>query len=79
MTLSEIRVFALHKVIKEKSIGGEDTIAFRQRRRKKCERENFGKEYEEALTQEGSPKLQGRETGDFGGGIPYSNKLPWEP
>ena len=27
----EIRVFALPKVIKERSIGGEDTLAFRQR------------------------------------------------
>ena len=58
MTLSEseIRVFALPKVIKERSIGGEDTIAFQQRRRKKCVRENFGED-EGALTQEGSSKL----------------------
>ena len=64
MTLSEseIRVFALPKVIKERSIGGKDTIAFRQRQRKKCERENFGKEDGGALTQEGSPKWQRRGT-----------------
>ena len=52
----------MHKVIKERSIGGEDTVAFRQRWRKKCERENFGEEDGGALTQEGSPKLQRRET-----------------
>ena len=37
---------------------------------KMCERENFGKEDEGALTREDSPKLQRRETGDFGGGTP---------
>ena len=57
-------------------------------------RENFGKEDEGALTQEDNPKLQRRETRDFGGGTPYNNnisivqpynnkpnnnKLPWEP
>ena len=42
-------------------------------------RENFGKEDGGVLTQEDSPKLQRRETGDFGRGTPYSNKLPWEP
>ena len=68
--------FALPKVIKERSIGGEDTIAFRQRRKKKCERENFGEEDGGALTEEGSPKLQRRETREFGGGTPYNNKLP---
>ena len=47
----------MHKVIKERSIGGEDTVAFRQRWRKKCERENFGEEDGGALTQEGNPKL----------------------
>ena len=59
MTLSEseIRVFALPKVIKERLIGGEHTVAFRQRRRKKCERENFGEEDGGALTQEDNPKL----------------------
>ena len=31
MTLSEIGVFALHKVIKEKSIGGEDTHLYSDR------------------------------------------------
>ena len=60
------------------SIGGEDTIAFRQRRRKKYERENFGKEDGGALTQEDNPNLQRREIGDFGRGTPYSSKLPWE-
>ena len=76
MTLSEseIRVFALPKVIKERSIGGEDTVAFQQRQRKKCERENFGEEDRGALTQEGSSKLQSREIGDFGGGTPYNNR-----
>ena len=80
MTLSEseIRVFALPKVIKERSIGGEDTVAFRQTQRRKCERENFGEEDGGALTQEGNPKLQRRETGDFGGGTPYKGKLHWE-
>ena len=95
MTLSEseIRGFILRKVIKERSIGGEDKAAFRQRRRK-CERESFGEEDGGALTQEDSPKLQKREIGDFGGGTPYSSsnntvqpynsksyssKLPWEP
>ena len=71
--MSEIRVFALPKVIKERSIGGDDTVAFRQRRRKKCERENFGKKDGGALTQEDSPKLQRRETRDFGGGTLYKN------
>ena len=47
---SEIRVFALPKVIKDRSIDGEDTVAFRQRQRKKCGRENFGEEDEGALT-----------------------------
>ena len=47
-------------VIKERSIGGEDTVAFRQRRRKKCGRENFGKEDGAQLTQEDNPKLQRR-------------------
>ena len=48
-------------------------------------RDNFGEEDKGALTQEGSPKLQRRETRDFGGGTPYSsnnrsynNKMPWE-
>ena len=51
-------------------------------------RENFGEEDGGALTQEDNPKLQRRETGDFGRGTPYSssnnivqpynNKLPWE-
>ena len=72
--------FSLYlKVIKERSIGGEDIVAFQQRRRKKCERENFGKEDGGALTQKENPKLQRRETGDFSEGTPYNNKLPWEP
>ena len=73
MTLSEseIRVFALPKVIKERSIGGEDTVAFQQRRRKKCERENIGKEDGRALTQEDNPKLLRRETRDIGGSTQY--------
>ena len=46
-------------------------------------REIFGEEDGGALTQEGSPKLQRRETGDFSGGTPYnsrlySRKMPWE-
>ena len=49
----------MHKVIKARSIGGEDTAAFQQRQSKKCERENFGEEDEGALTQEDIPKLQG--------------------
>ena len=36
-------------------------------------RENLGEEDGGALTQEGSPKLQRRETRDFGGGTPYNN------
>ena len=36
-------------------------------------RENFGEEDGGALTQEDNPKLQRRETGDFGGGTPYSS------
>ena len=39
--------FALHKVIKERSIGGEDTIAFRQRRRKKQRERILAKKMEE--------------------------------
>ena len=66
MTLSEseITVFVLPKVIKERLIGGEDTVAFRQRRRKKCERENFDEEDRGAKIQD----LQTRETRGFGGG-----------
>ena len=75
MTLSdsEIRVFALPKVIKERSIGGENIVAFRQRQWKKWERESFGEEDRGALTQEDKPKLQRRETWDFGGGTLYNN------
>ena len=47
---SEIRVFALPKVIKQRSIGGENTLAFQERRRKKLERENFGEKDGGALT-----------------------------
>ena len=75
MTLSEseIRVFALPKVIKEKSIGGEDTQLHSNRDRGRSVRENFGEEDGGALTREGNPKLQKRETGDFGGGTSYNN------
>ena len=74
MTLgeSEIRVFSFPKFIKERSIGGEDIVAFRQRQRKKCERENFGEEDRATLIQKDNPKLYRRETRDFGGGTPYN-------
>ena len=36
-------------------------------------RENFSKNDGGALTREDNPKLQRRETGDFGGGTPYNN------
>ena len=67
MTLSEseVRVFALPKVIKERSIGGEDTQLHSDRDGGRSVRErifNFGEEDGGALTQEGSPKLQRRET-----------------
>ena len=66
MTLSEseISVFALPKVIKERSIGGEDTQLHSDRDGGRSERENFGEEDGRALTQEGNPKLQRREQQD---------------
>ena len=71
MTLSEseIRVFTLPKVIKERSIGGEDTILFRQRRKGRSVRERiFAKKTKEQQSREGNLNLQRGETGGFGGG-----------
>ena len=42
-------------------------------------RDNFGKEYGGALTQEDNTKFQRREIGEFGEGTPYNNNIPWDP